>query len=592
MRKWLLASLVAYGFAALALAGPSAVVTVDPLHPPRQLDYLIVAPAALQDACRPLAEYHASQGLAVGMADAGAVYAALGSGKPEPEAVRDLVQALAARAGLKYLLLAGTADPANPLCVPAWRLKARFYTEDYPCDEEMVGDALYACPAGDLAPNLAVGRLPARSAGQLRTMVAKTLACHRAAQGGPWMFRVELLAGQAFFGPAMDLLLEQLFAAVVNQTVPTHVDLHVTYANADSAYCPAPGRMVAHILRQFEAGPAALIFAGHGDYDRLARMECSGRRYELLDAPAAARLSNPDHRTAVFVIACRTGCIDGPQPCLGEALLANKQGPAAFFGASRISQPYANAVLVSTLSETLFARTAPGSVGQFVLQLRQDMLGNHPNSLRAMLDLPAMTQLGMSALAQQREDAALEYVLLADPALPLRVALCGAQVSAPPECPAGEGVTVTVMCPQAPSAQVTVLLAMRRNQTATEGAAAGNSLDEAAMNRRQEAANRKTIAQTRGQLVDGVARVRLAIPAALAAGEYGIGAVICTGGQAVGGSTSIRVVASEAAIPAEPAPMAGDEAAPPTPAANPASPARPTPRSPAPAKPARAAKFD
>jgi hypothetical protein len=200
----------------------------------------------------------------------------------------------------------------------------------------------------------------------------------------------------------------------------------------------------------------------------------------------------------------------------------------------------------------MFARTEPGSVGQFVLDLRQAMLQNRPCPLRTLLDLPAMAQLGMSALPRQREDVAMEYNLLADPALPLRVALSGAQVSAAAECTAGDGLDVTVRYPQARTAEVTVQLAMRRNQTAAVAGmpAEDGRLDEAAMDRRHEMANRKTIAQVHGQLIDGVAHVRLAIPADLPAGEYGIGAVLCTGERAVGGSTSIRVAERAATAPA------------------------------------------
>ena len=516
-------------------------------------------------------------GLAVGMADCQTVYAALGSGKADPTAIRDLAQTLVSQAGLKYLLLAGTADPANPLCVPAWRVKARFYTEDYPCDEEMVGDAMYACPAGELTPNLAVGRLPARSVREMEKMVAKTLACHRANKVGPWMAQVDLLAGQAFFGPAMDALLEHLFSAVVNQTVPAHIDLNVTYANADSVYCPAPSEMMRHILGRFKAGPAALIFVGHGDYRGLSCMECDGFGYGLLDNfDALLGVRNPEGRTAVFVFACRTGCIDRNCLSLGEALLSNEHGPAAFFGSTRISQPYANAVLVSTLAEAIFNRSEQGTIGQMVLQLRQALLRNRPNSLRAMLDLPAMAKLGLSGPAQQREDAALEYVLLADPALPLRVALAGARVDAPSECAAGEKVSVTVRCPRVPSGQVTVSLVARHDMASGESRLGKvGRRDEAAMNRRYEQANAKPLAQAQGQLSEGVTQVQMTIPAALAAGEYGIGAMVCTEDQAVGGSTSIRVVAPAPTVPAEPAPTVD-----------------PSPRPASPPKPAKSVKFD
>jgi hypothetical protein len=134
--------------------------------------YLAIAPPEFHAPLQPLLEHRRGQGLEAVVVSPQAVYDAFGSGQPDPDTLRALVQSLPA---LRYLLLVGdgTAEPwgydgeAGALRVAASLTRTSVLGET-PADGLLGTDK-------EGRPVVAVGRFPANSAHQVAAMVEKTI---------------------------------------------------------------------------------------------------------------------------------------------------------------------------------------------------------------------------------------------------------------------------------------------------------------------------------------------------------------------------------------------------------------------------------
>jgi hypothetical protein len=134
--------------------------------------YLALAPLDFHAPLQPLLEHRRSQGLKAEVVDIQAVYDTFGTGQPDPQAVRALVQRLPT---LRYLLAVGdgTAEidgydgeaGALRVVVPLTRTAVL---------GETPADVLLGTN-GEGRPVVAVGRFPATSAREVSTMVKKTI---------------------------------------------------------------------------------------------------------------------------------------------------------------------------------------------------------------------------------------------------------------------------------------------------------------------------------------------------------------------------------------------------------------------------------
>jgi hypothetical protein len=143
-------------------------------------DYLVVGPRAFLDAARPLLELRRGEGLEVKAVAVEDVFNDFGFGETSPEAMRDFLRYAHhnwENRSPRYVLLLGDAtyDHKDFLRtgvgnhVPPLMVKTSYLWT--------ASDPGYALLNGeDVLPDLAIGRLPAASAEEARTMVAKILA--------------------------------------------------------------------------------------------------------------------------------------------------------------------------------------------------------------------------------------------------------------------------------------------------------------------------------------------------------------------------------------------------------------------------------
>jgi hypothetical protein len=112
-----------------------------------QAQYLIIAPDPFGPALQPLVEFRERQGLSVLRLTPAQVYDTYGDGRPDPGAIRSLVQEMQGRGNLSYLLLVGDAStraggyagPAGALLVVT-DLVGTAHLHETPSDQAMVTD--------------------------------------------------------------------------------------------------------------------------------------------------------------------------------------------------------------------------------------------------------------------------------------------------------------------------------------------------------------------------------------------------------------------------------------------------------------------
>jgi hypothetical protein len=143
-------------------------------------DYLLIGPRELLAAAAPLLAHRRRQGLTVKVAATEDIYDEFGFGEARPEAIRSFLEYAYdhwREPRLRYVLLLGDAtydfkdylrtgvrNQVPPLLVRTSYL----WTASDPTFAAVHGE--------DILPDVAIGRLPAASPGELRTMVAKILA--------------------------------------------------------------------------------------------------------------------------------------------------------------------------------------------------------------------------------------------------------------------------------------------------------------------------------------------------------------------------------------------------------------------------------
>ena len=446
-----LAGLAALGCAKAPRPPPrrESLVLAELLKPDVVPSYLVVCPEKAVERVMPLARWRSEHGQRVRIATAEAIYAAYGGDRPGPEAIRAFVQSLrTAQPGrVKFLLLVGTADADNAegLYLPTCTVPARFTSTRMPSARTLVGDGPYATP-GAAAPDLAVGRLPARSLAALDAMVSKTLTFERNNRPGQWRRSADSFASQGGYGRIVDSFLERIFSSIMANEVPNYLNIHLSYARPASPFCYAPSRFSDHIVERLSAGPALMVYIGHGSRNSFDWIWWRGRRYDILTSSAVESIRIPYNRTIVVAVCCSTGHFDAPDPCIGERLLAWADGPALFIGSSRISQPYANAVLGAYLNEALL-KDPPATVGEAFLKVRQWLARDRKTGFRAFVDLAAATQLGFAALPAQRADQLTLYNILGDPALSLGIVRALASLEAPDAASPAQAVEVRMKGP-------------------------------------------------------------------------------------------------------------------------------------------------
>ncbi|MBI4614092.1 MAG: hypothetical protein HY720_10825 [Planctomycetes bacterium] len=368
-----------------ALRGPASIELNRESHladTANQADWIAVGPADLLAALAPLADARVAQGLVTQVVDVEDVYDEFGFGMKSPEAIRAFVshaQHNWVEPSPRYLLLVGDGsfdvlDAAGGR-LPVSPAKTAFLV--VPSDNEFA-----MVDGDDETPDLAVGRLPCRTAAQVTSVVDKILAYEALPATEPWCARTLLVADDRdifdFAGGSEELASRLAPRFAVDRAYIDTMPLATARAKITSA---------------IDQGALLVHFSGHGSL-----VSWAGRQRLLHADDIRARTAHPRLPVVVAMNCLNAHFADPWSDSLGEVmLLTPSRGAVAFWGATSLSDPDSQVYLSRYLGEALAAPGA-GRLGDAILDAFERVAGT----------------------ANYR-DLYHSFVLLGDPALCLRL---------------------------------------------------------------------------------------------------------------------------------------------------------------------------
>lgn len=371
---------VAVAGGGLGTAAARASAPADLRNPGRGAEYVVIAPAAFRAEAQRLADLRTAQGLTAMVVDLADVMDVFNDGVYDPLAIRRFL-AEAVRSwptAPRYVALAGkgTYDPRNLLGLSTNLVPTLLVTTP---DGIATADAALADLDGSGLPVVALGRIPAATAAEMRAYVDK-VAAYESAPGGEWTARTLLAADDADFGGDFPATSGGL-AATLPGASPSRIDL-------------LPGQVQDGRARLFDAlrqGQALFNYVGHGGLDRLATEG-------LLLTSDVAGLGNAPRLPVMTALTCLISQFAYPSvTSLGEELVLRADGgAAALYGPTWLSH---NAP-AGELGRHLLPRLAAADGGRLGDRL-----------LRGLADY--------AAAGGERETLRV-YTLLGDPALVMK----------------------------------------------------------------------------------------------------------------------------------------------------------------------------
>ncbi len=344
--------------------------------------------------------------------------------------LRSEIREIAKSGKLRFLMLVGDANPRAEID-PALRListPTHFATAKvnvkWGSEPEIGTDNWFADLDDDQIPELAVGRLPADTREELALMVRKIIEYEQNADFGVWRRRVNFVAGVGGFGALADSVLESATRKFLTDGIPAAFQTSMTYGSWRSAYCPDPRQFHEAALQRFNEGCLFWVYIGHGQRTYLDRIYVPGSAYHILDVDDVAKLDHGGRPPIAVFLSCYAGAFDGPRDCLAEEMIAAPRGAIAALCGSRVTMPYAMAVMGSELlKDTFSGQTA--TLGEIVLHAKQQMMqppSDAPDGRdnRQLLDaLAKALSPAPDLLDEERREHLSLFNLLGDPLLRL-----------------------------------------------------------------------------------------------------------------------------------------------------------------------------
>jgi hypothetical protein len=235
--------------------------------------------------------------------------------------------------------------------------------------KELCTDALYGDLDQDGCPDIAVGRLPAKTPEELKRMLQRSIDYESIAPG-PWNDTVHVTAGVGGFGFLADTAIETVTRRFLTEGIPSYFKMNVTVASCTSTYCPNPWKLREAYIDRINQGGLFWVYIGHGQVDQLDHFRVSKDWLPIGQTTDAARFRCQNRPPIALMLACLTGAYDARVDCFSEQLLAQPQGPIAVISGSRVTMPYGLSQFSSELINGCF-RDRIETLGELVLQAKR-----------------------------------------------------------------------------------------------------------------------------------------------------------------------------------------------------------------------------
>ncbi|NIV30435.1 MAG: hypothetical protein GWN58_13340, partial [Anaerolineae bacterium] len=288
-----------------------------------QADYLMVAPSAFLPAVEPLARFHRDRGLRVEITDVEAIYDAYGDGIATADAIRAYVADAAhgrPPPAPRYVLLVGDSSwdiHGDGYSRVDWlpSMQVRAHAEFAASDNgfvTVVGD--------DNRPDLAIGRLPARSAHELADVIDKIIRYAGISGSESWLRRSTWVTDASQNFQAISDALAQQAAAAGLQTWKVYPDPGADTARQDQQA----------LIQAMDEGQLLVHFIGHGGRFVWRTGPTDYRNHsDLFSSADVESLTNAGRWPLVLSMTCSSGPFDHPHAgSIAESFLMAPGGGA------------------------------------------------------------------------------------------------------------------------------------------------------------------------------------------------------------------------------------------------------------------------
>jgi len=434
-------------WAGLLALMPTQAITVSDVRP---IDTIVVCPDGLREALQPWVQLREAQGHQLAFA----------RHSDSAQQVQREIRRLAIGQSVRWILLVGDAPlrnarlPVGPSLMTGTFYQAARAISKWGPDREIATDSLFADFDDDGLPDAAIGRLTADSPRDLSIMVRKIIDFETAQFGNLARHKVHLIAGVGGFGQLIDATIESLTKKMVTEDIPEAYQTTMTYGSWRSPFCPDPRRFHDVTIDRFNEGGLFWVYIGHGQRSALDEVRVPGARYHILDINDVPKLKCRDCAPIAVFLACYTGAFDAQRDCLAEEMLRADGGPVAVVSGSRMTMPYAMAVMSSSMMYECFQKHRE-TLGEVMMYAKRSMMEEITDekdpryAQRRLLDGVAsvMTMNANKSLLQdERRDHVALFQILGDPLLRLREPL-PIEVKTDEQVEAGTDLSLTIRSP-------------------------------------------------------------------------------------------------------------------------------------------------
>jgi hypothetical protein len=326
-------------------------------------DYLMIVHPDFMATISSLVAYHQANGLKVLVVDVNDIYAQYSSHRIDANAIKAFINDAVAQTGIQSVLLVGgdSYDYTNNLGIGSMSFIPTLY---FPTDNIVKytpSDALLVDTDDDLVPNLAIGRLPARTSVELQNMIDKTLS-----------FANRTYKNTAVFATDRSDLFDNLSNQMLNK-------LPIGW-QVDTAYISNLDVVGAQNVLQnsINSGVSLTNFFGHSG-------PFTWSFEHLFDTNDISSLNNIGKPTLVNQYGCwNTYYVMPNNNTMGHAFMnLNNKGAVAVLGASTLTESAHESQLGNLLVPLLSQNNM--SIGQAILQAKSQLAVNSPNYLDVLL---------------------------------------------------------------------------------------------------------------------------------------------------------------------------------------------------------------
>ena len=310
---------------------------------------------------------------------------------------------------------------------PPWRVpspRKPFYRWMETQRRTFAADAAFGDLDGDGVPDVPVGRLPVRTADELRLVIDKIIRYERRPVGADDL-RLPIWSGSAMYGEVLDRLAAGLLVSTLDRKAPPWVQPWVMIAEPSHPLAGVLAEQPGAMLDQVRRGGLMTLLIGHADRTSfqaaLAPGLAKGRptTIELTAERAARELAGGQAASPMVILACSTGDFAGEGPCLAEALLLARGGPVAVIAATTESHPLPNAYTGRAMLEQF--SQGYRRLGSWLLAAQRQAATMRDVVLElALLDVEGKLDERLDVARLQR-DQLLLYAILGDPATRIRL---------------------------------------------------------------------------------------------------------------------------------------------------------------------------